>query len=101
MGKAGGCVLQQHAILGPLGAGDAGLNGGQVELEGLRVFGLGRAGGVKEALLLVIGLDQIDLFFAAAGQAQIAEGFGVDREDAAGGAVLGRHIADGGAVGQR
>ena len=100
LGEAGGGVFQQHAILRALGSGHAGLDGGEVELEGLGVVGLGRAGGVEEALLLVIGLDERDLFFAAAGEAQVAEGFCVDGEDAAGGAVLGRHVADGGAVGK-
>ena len=56
---------------------------------------------MEEALLLVVGLDERDLFFAAAGEAQVAEGLGVDGEDAAGCAVLGRHVADGGAVGKR
>ena len=37
----------------------------------------------------------------AAGEAQVAQRLGVDREDAAGGAVLGRHVGDRGAVGQR
>ncbi len=37
----------------------------------------------------------------AAGQAQVAQRLGVDREDAAGRAVLGRHVADRRAVGQR
>jgi hypothetical protein len=37
----------------------------------------------------------------AAGEAQILERQPVDREDAAGGAVLGRHVADGGAIGDR
>ena len=99
--EAGGRVLQQHAILRALGPGDAGLDVGEIELESLRVLGFGRAGGVEEALLLVVGLDERDLFFAAAGEAQVAERFGVDGEDAAGGAVLGRHVADGGAVGER
>ncbi|MCW0415190.1 hypothetical protein NB689_000944 [Xanthomonas sacchari] len=58
-------------------------------------------GVVPQALRLGVGLDQRDLLLAAPGQAQIGQRFGVDREDAAGGAVLGRHVADGGAVGQR
>ena len=99
--KAGGCILQQHAILRALGPGHAGLDGGEVEFEGLRVLGFGRAGGAEEALVLVVGLDEVDLFFAAAGEAQIAQGFCIDGEDAAGGAVFGGHVADGGAVGQR
>ena len=100
LGKAGGRLFEQDAILRALGAGHAGLDGGEVELEGLGVLGFGRVGGVEEALLVVVGLDEGDVFFAAAGEAQVAQGFGVDGEDAAGGAVLGRHVADGGAVGE-
>ncbi len=43
---------------------------------------------------------EVDLFFTASGQAQVAEGFFVDREDAAGGAVFRGHVGDGGAVGE-
>ena len=93
--------MRQHAILRALGAGDAGLDGGEIELEGLGVLGFGRAGGVEEALLLVVGLDERDLLFAAAGEAEIAQRFRIDGEDAAGGAVLGGHVADGGAIGER
>ena len=50
----------------------------EVEFESLRVFGFGGSGGVEEALLLVVGLDEGDLLFAAAGEAQIAESLGVD-----------------------
>ena len=100
-GEARGCVLEEHAILRAFWTGDAGLDGGEVELEGLGVLGFGRGGGVEEVLLLVVRLDERDLVFAAAGEAQVAEGFGVNREDAAGGAVLGGHVADGGAVGER
>ena len=39
--------------------------------------------------------------FAAAGHVQIADGFGVDREEAAGRAVFRRHVADRRAVGER
>ncbi|MDQ1132351.1 hypothetical protein QE386_000946 [Pseudoxanthomonas winnipegensis] len=41
------------------------------------------------------------MVLAAAGQAQVVQRFGIDREDAAGRAVLGRHVADRGAIGQR
>ena len=99
--KAHRRILQQHAILRALGPGHTGLDCAKIEFERLRVFGFRRAGRVEESLLLVIGLDQRDLFFAAAGEAQVAQRLGVDREDAAGGAVLGRHVADGGAIGQR
>ncbi len=98
--EAGAGFAQQDAVLRALGAGDAGLDGGQIEREGLRVLGFGRVGGVEEALLFEVGLDERDLLGGAAGEAQVAERLGVDGEEAAGGAVLGRHVADGGAVGE-
>ena len=106
--QRGSCLLklapasrEQHAVLRALGAGDAGLDGGEIEREGCGVLGFGRVGGVEEALLLVVGLDERDVLFAAAGEAEVAQGLGVDGEDAAGGAVLGGHVGDGGAVGER
>ncbi len=56
---------------------------------------------MPQALGLGVGLDQVDLLVAAAGQAQVVQRFVIDREDTAGGAVFGGHVADRGAVGQR
>jgi hypothetical protein len=56
---------------------------------------------VPEALLLRVRLDQGDLGVAASGQPQVLGGLAVDREHRDGRAVLGAHVADGGAVGQR
>ncbi len=55
---------------------------------------------MEEALGAHVGLDEGDLLFGAAGEAEVGEGFLVDGEDAAGGAVLGGHVGDGGAVGE-
>ena len=54
-----------------------------------------------EALLLGVGLDQSDLRLFAAGQAQVVQCLVVDAEEAAGGAIFGRHIGQRRAVGQR
>ena len=59
------------------------------------------SGHVEHALLLGVGLDQVHVAVVAPGEAQVVEGDVVDGEDGAGGAVLGRHVADGGPVGQR
>ena len=56
---------------------------------------------VPEALLLGVGLDQRHLLGGPAGEAQVVERDLVDREDGAGRAELGAHVADRGAVGQR
>src|SRR5919107_1871213 len=68
-----------------------------VGLDLLGVAGLG-VGVVPQALLLGIGLDQRDQLGRAAGELEVAQGLGVDREDGAGRPVLGRHVADGGPV---
>ena len=91
---------QRHPVLRALRAGERRLDGRQVELEGLGVAGLA-ARVVPEALLLGVRLDERDLLLGAAGEAQVGERLVVDREDRAGRAVLGAHVADGRPVGQR
>jgi len=49
----------------------------------------------------LVGLDQGQLLRAAAGELEVGQRLLVDREDRAGGAELGAHVADGGPVGQR
>ena len=56
---------------------------------------------VPEALLLRVRLDERDLLRRAAGELEVAQRLGVDREDRARRAVLGAHVADRRAVGQR
>ena len=95
-------VGQRHPVLRPLRAGQRRDDGAQVEHEFLGVAGFG--GGarlVPEALLLGVGLDQRDVRFGAAGEPQVGQRLGVDREDRAGGAELGAHVADRGPVRQR
>ena len=65
------------------------------------VLGFGGFGGVEEALFAEVGLDERDVVFGAAGEAEVLQGLVVDGEDAAGGAVFGGHVGDGGAVGER
>ena len=55
----------------------------------------------KSPLLAAVGFDQSDLLGAAAAELQILQAFFVDGEDAAGGAVFGRHVSDGGPIGER
>src|SRR6185437_7093435 len=82
------------------GPGDRRHYGGQVEAELLGVPGLRRRV-VPQALRLRVGLDQGQLLLGAAGELEVVQGVLVDREDRAGGAELGRHVADGGPVGDR
>ena len=62
---------------------------------------IGRAGVAPHALRLGVFLDQRDAAFRTAGHGQVADRLAVDREEAAGRAVFGRHVADRGAVGER
>ena len=56
---------------------------------------------MPQPLLLGVGLHQRDLLGRAAGELQVAQRLGVDREDRARRAELRRHVADRRAVGQR
>src|ERR1700733_6124693 len=56
---------------------------------------------MKEALLAAIGFYESNLFRAASAELQILQSFFVYGKDAAGCAVFGRHVGDGGAVGKR
>ena len=92
---------QRHAILRPLRAGERGLDRAHVELEHVCVVGLRRAVVAPHALRLGVGLDERDLLLAAAREFEIAQRLFIDREDATGAAVFGRHVGDGGAIGKR
>ena len=93
-------VRQQDPVLRALRAGDGRHHVAEVELEVLGEHGL-LVGVVPHALRLGVGLDQRELLLGAAGQPQVVDGLLVDREDRCGGAELGAHVAQGGAVGQR
>src|SRR5271165_6765369 len=92
--------LSQRApcLGGTLRPGDARLDRCEVEFQNIGVFSLGRVSRVEESLLLAIGLNQANLLRAASAEAEIAQRLFINREDAAGGAVLGAHVGDGGAV---
>ena len=89
---------QGHAVLGARRAGQAGLDGREVELDRLGEDGLVPGRLVPESLLLGVGLDQGDVVVGTPREAQVVKGGAVDREHRAGGPVLGGHVADGGAI---
>ena len=86
---------KRYAILRPLRAGERGDDLGEVEGERVGEERVGRVVGAEEALSLRIGLDQCDAVLVAAGRFQIGQRILVDREEAAGRAVLRRHVGDG------
>ncbi len=93
-------VVEGHVILRPLGARDGGNDGAHVQLECGRVDRV-VVRAAPEAVLLGVGFHKGDAVFVAARGAHIAQGFGVNWEEATRCAVFWGHVADGGAVRQR
>ena len=89
---------ERHPVLRALGPGQAGLDGSQIQLQGVGKDGIRRGLIAPHALGLGIGLHQGDALRVAAGKVQVAQGLLIDREDAAGGAVFRRHVGDGGLI---
>ena len=107
LGKLARDLAELDAVLRALRASQAGRDQAEVELDHLRILDLARglrcagsAGHAEQALRTEIGFERLDLCLAAARAAEVVERFFVDREEAHGGTVLGRHVGDGGAVGQ-
>src|ERR1700723_270443 len=96
-----GSLGEDHAVLRTLRAGQARLNRAEIEREQFGVFGFRSLVVVEKSLLTAVGFDKSDEFVAASAQLQVLQTFLVDREDAAGSAVFGRHVSDGRAVGER
>ena len=86
---------------GPGGAGNAGLDRGEVELDPCRRTTGSAAGLVPQTLRLGVRLDQGDPLLGTTGEAQVPQGLVVDREDRDRRPVLGRHVADRGPVLER
>ena len=91
---------ERDAVLRAPRAGDARLDRREVEVDHLRVDGM-VVGVVPEQVLLAVGLDQREPALVAAGHPQVAQRLVVHGEEAAGRAVLRRHVPDRGPVGQR
>jgi hypothetical protein len=89
-------------VVGFLGAGDGGDDGGEVEFhDHARIRRLGRALFEEQALHAAVAFDEGAVGGGASGHAQVGDGFGVDGEEAGGGAVFGGHVGEDGAVGER
>ena len=88
---------ERDAVLGATWSGQARLDGGQVELDVLRVDRFGRVLVVPDPLGLGVGLDEGEEGVASSGEGQVVERDLIDGENRAGRAVLGRHVADRGA----
>ena len=93
-------VGERHPVLRALGAGDAGHDVAEVELEQVGEVGVRGVGLGEHSLLAGVGVDQLDRLGRAAGEVEVAQGLGVDREDRAGRAELRRHVAERRPVGE-
>ncbi len=85
---------QRDAAFGTLRAGHRGHDVAEVERQRGGEHRVGRLRRAEQALRLGIGLHQLDPIGLAARGLQIIDGRGIDREEAAGRAVFGRHVAD-------
>ncbi len=94
-------VLQRHAVLRPLRSGERGHDRRKVEFErvGEHRIRRRRACGTGPAPWRISRPARSAR--ASRPEVQIVERLLVDREEAAGRAIFGRHIGDGGAVGER
>ena len=93
-------IVERDLVLRPLGPGERGNDAAHVEPERVGEHRLGRIRIDPQPLFARIGLDQRDLVLLAAGEPQVVERLVVDPEEAAGRAVLGRHVGERRAVGE-
>ena len=93
-------LAQRHPVLRAPRAGEAWLDGVEIEIDDLAVIGLD-ALVVEEELGAAIALHARDVLFAPAGHAQVGKRLFVDREEPARRPVLRRHVRDRRAVGER
>ena len=93
-------LAQRHPVLRAPRAGEAWLDGVEIEIDDLAVIGLD-ALVVEEQLRAAIALHARDVLFAPAGHAQVGKRLFVDREEPARRPVLRRHVRDRRSVGER
>ena len=79
---------ERHAVLRAARTGEAGLDRAEVERQEIAELGVAGAIFTEKALSATILLDELDLGGWASGRGQVTQGFGVDRKEAAGGAVF-------------
>ena len=94
-------LRERHPVLRPLGSRQTRLHRRQVERHGVGVHGIGRRVGPEQSLGARIRFDETHQMRVARGERHVREGLGIDREESHRGPVLGRHVGDRRAVGQR
>ena len=94
-------LFERHAVLRPLGTGEARLDGAEIEFDDLRVHRFGIRRRAEHPLRFRVRLDELDARFVTAGQPQVVNRHLVDREDRDRRAILGAHVAERRTVGDR
>ena len=92
---------QADPVLWAFGSGDARLDRGEVELDDFAVVALSRARNPEKALRLKIVSQRFDVLGAASRLKKVLARLFVDGEEAHRRSVLGGHVGDGRAVGDR
>ncbi len=87
-------LIERDPVLRTLRAGDTRDDAVELEFEHFRVLSLCVTWRMEETLLSRVGVDEFDLLGGPPRELEIPEGFRVYGEDRAGGAELGRHVAD-------
>ena len=93
-------IAERYAVLRALRSGQARFDCSHIQRQGAGEYRL-ISGLTPHALRFRIGFHQRHLLFAAPGKAHIVKRNGIDRKEAAGRAILRRHIGDSRAVRQR
>ena len=94
-------IAERHAILRPLRPRQGGFNRAEVKFQRIGKHRIGHAFLTEHALRLEVFARQVDAMFVTARQAQIFQRRVIHREEAAGRAIFGRHIADGRTIRER
>ena len=102
--NGGAGVAEADAILGALGAGDAGCDATKVQCQSFAIdgrFGRGHSSFAVQTLATGVGLNQGDLLIRTPCQVQVFKCFAVNRKNSAGCTVFGCHVGDSCLVGKR
>eukprot|EP00732_Lithocolla_globosa_P001975 Lithocolla_globosa_v1_NODE_1144_length_2839_cov_59.750449.p6 type:complete len:110 gc:universal NODE_1144_length_2839_cov_59.750449:1665-1994(+) len=86
-------------VVGALGTGQTGLDGGQIQFKHIGEHGVGTVEIPQQVLCLEVGGNVVQLLLLATRLCEVVQRCLVNREVAHGGAILRCHVGDGGAVG--
>ena len=100
-GETGADLFKRDAAFRTLRAGHRGHDFAEVERERVGADGIGGGCRAEHVLRLGVLLHQGKVAVVAAGHLQVVQRLAIDGEEAAGRAILRRHVADGRAIGQR